>query len=116
MQQRMIRIASSVSLAAILALGCASGGLSKREAGALGGGALGAGAGALIGHQSGHAGAGAAIGGALGVLGGAVVGDQLEAQDQRGTTHDEELARQRAELEALKREQNRDRDDDYERY
>ena len=112
----MITIASSLSLAAILALGCASGGLSKREKGALGGGALGAGAGAIIGHQSGHAGAGAAIGGALGVLGGAVVGDQLEAQDQRGTAQDQELLRQRAELEALKREQNRDRDDDYERY
>ena len=105
-----------LSLTAALSIGCASGGLSKREKGALGGGALGAGAGAIIGHQSGHAGAGAAIGGALGVLGGAVVGDQMEAQDQRGTTHDEELARQRAELEALKRQQNRDDDYDYERY
>ena len=105
---------SLLCLTAVLSAGCASGGLSKREAGALGGGALGAGAGALIGHQSGHAGAGAAIGGALGVLGGAVVGDQMEAQDQRGTAQDEEMARQRAEIEALKREQNRD--DDYERY
>ena len=35
-----------------LLAGCASGSLSKRETGALGGGALGAGAGALIGHAT----------------------------------------------------------------
>ena len=110
----MIEIVSVVTLGAALSTGCASGGLGKREMGALGGGALGAGAGALIGNQSGNAGAGAAIGGALGVLGGAVVGDQLEAQDQRTTAQEEELARQRAEMEALKRDRNRD--GDYERY
>ena len=51
-----------------LIAGCASGSLSKRETGALGGGALGAGAGALIGHATGHTAGGAAIGGALGAL------------------------------------------------
>lgn len=114
MHPRILRTLSFLCLTAILSTGCASGGLGKREAGALGGGALGAGAGAIIGHQTGHAGAGAAIGGALGVLGGAVVGDQMQAQDQRGTAQDEEMARQRAEIEALKRERNRN--DDYERY
>ena len=103
-----------VCLLAALSGGCASGGLGKREVGALGGGALGAGAGAIIGHQTGHKGAGAAIGGALGALTGAVVGDQMQAQDNRNAAQNAELSRQRAEIEALKRRQSRD--DDYERY
>jgi len=44
--------------------------------GAIQGGALGAGAGAIIGHQSGHTGEGAVIGGAAGALGGALIGEQ----------------------------------------
>ncbi len=99
-----------------LIAGCASGGLSKRETGALGGGALGAGAGALIGHATGHTAGGAAIGGALGALTGAVVGDQIQAQDNRSDAQDDELRRQRQEIDNLKRQQNRSRDDDYERY
>ena len=97
-----------------LMAGCASGGLSKRETGALGGGALGAGAGALIGRATGHTAGGAAIGGALGALTGAVVGDQLQAQDNRSEAQDQELLRQRREIEDLKRSQSRD--SDYERY
>jgi uncharacterized protein YcfJ len=97
-----------------LIAGCASGGLSKRETGALGGGALGAGAGALIGRATGHTAGGAAIGGALGALTGAVVGDQIQAGDNRSEAQDEELRRQRREIEELKRQQNRD--SDYERY
>jgi len=99
-----------------LVAGCASGGLSKRETGALGGGALGAGAGALIGHATGHTAGGAAIGGALGALTGAVVGDQIQAGDNRSEAQDEELRRQRREIEDLKRQQNQNRDSDYERY
>jgi len=97
-----------------LLAGCASGGLSKRETGALGGGALGAGAGALIGHATGHTAGGAAIGGALGALTGAVVGDQIQAGDNRSDAQDAELQRQRREIEDLKRTQSRD--SDYERY
>src|SRR2546421_3393916 len=99
-----------------LIAGCASGGLSKRETGALGGGALGAGAGALIGHATGHTAGGAAIGGALGALTGAVVGDQIQAGDQRSDAQDEELRRQRQEIDQLKRQHSNDRDSDYERY
>src|ERR1051325_2925454 len=86
-------------LVSVLMIGCASGPLTKREEGALGGGA-----GALIGHATGHTAAGAAIGGALGALGGGVVGDQLQSQDQRSAAQDEELRKQREEIEALKRE------------
>ena len=44
------------------------------------GGLLGAGAGAIIGHQSGHGVEGALIGGAIGATSGAVVGSQIEKQ------------------------------------
>lgn len=90
-------------LVALVGAGCAAGGPTKRETGALGGAALGALAGAVIGHQTGNAGAGAAIGGALGGLGGAVVGDQIEAGDQRLDAQDQELAKNRALIEELKR-------------
>lgn len=63
---------------------CASGPLSGRERGALAGGALGAGAGAIIGNQIHHHTAeGAAIGGAAGALGGAILGDQSDAAARR---------------------------------
>ncbi len=101
---RAIRVPAAVAAGWMLLLsGCASGGLSKRETGALGGGALGAGAGALIGHATGNTAAGAAIGGALGALGGAVVGDQIQAGDQRLDSRDQEIARNRELIEELKR-------------
>ena len=72
-----------LSFSTILAA-CASGPLTGREKGALAGGALGAGAGAIIGKQvHNHTGAGAAIGGAAGALGGAIIGDQYDAAPQR---------------------------------
>ena len=75
----------------------------KRETGALGGAALGAGVGAIIGHATGNTAAGAAIGGALGGVGGAVVGDKLEATDQKLDARERELARNRELIEELKR-------------
>ena len=45
--------------------------------GALIGGALGAGSGAIIGHQSGYGGEGALIGAGAGALAGALIGDQV---------------------------------------
>lgn len=72
--------------------------LSKRETGALGGGALGAGAGAIIGSQQGHAGTGAAIGGALGALSGAVLGDQAQKQDQAQAKTQQQLEAQQQQI------------------
>jgi uncharacterized protein YcfJ len=54
------------------------------QQGALMGGALGAGAGAIIGNQvHGQGGSGALIGAAAGALTGAIVGDQVEKSRQR---------------------------------
>jgi hypothetical protein len=47
-------------------------------AGTLAGGALGAGTGAIIGHQSGHAGRGTAIGAGVGALAGNIIGRGID--------------------------------------
>src|SRR5260370_20668570 len=60
--------------------GCNGQPLSTREKGTLGGGVLGAGAGAIVGAAVGHPGAGAAIGGALGAGTPDVVGHSLQQQ------------------------------------
>lgn len=69
--------------AAILALaGCATP-MTTREKGAVTGAAVGAGTGALIGSATGHTATGALIGGAAGAVAGGLIGDQLQAQEQR---------------------------------
>ncbi|MCS6926282.1 MAG: YMGG-like glycine zipper-containing protein [Candidatus Binatia bacterium] len=93
------------SLLVILS-GCAAP-LTTREKGALAGGALGAGAGALIGSQldgRNSTAKGALIGGALGALGGGLIGDQMYGQEQQQRLHDYELEAQRREIERQRRE------------
>jgi uncharacterized protein YcfJ len=72
----------------IIVLACAlavpqAGCSTKAGTGAVIGGAGGAGLGAVIGHQSGHAGAGALIGGAAGAIGGGLVGNGMDKADER---------------------------------
>jgi len=116
----MKRVISILSLTVLLG-GCAAP-MSQREKSTLTGGALGAGAGALIGSAVGRPGRGALIGGGLGALGGAVIGDQMEGQSQRQDAHARELeeqqreiARQRRELEDLQRRRSYDDDRGYDR-
>ncbi len=99
---RVNAVPAALAAVALVMVSC-SGPPSKREAGALGGAALGAGAGAIIGHATGNTAAGAAIGGALGGLGGAVVGDQIQAGDQKLDARQQEIAKNRALIEELKR-------------
>jgi hypothetical protein len=56
---------------------------SHTEEGAVAGGLLGAGAGALIGHATGHTGAGAAIGAGVGALSGAAIGHGVDESEAR---------------------------------
>lgn len=75
-----------IGLLAVALSGCESIGTaaqSKTTQGGLLGSALGAGAGAIIGNQTGHAGAGTAIGAGLGALGGAMVGHAMEENSQK---------------------------------
>ncbi|HXC50892.1 MAG TPA: OmpA family protein [Candidatus Limnocylindrales bacterium] len=73
----------SAAILAVSFAGCASGPMSAREQGALGGAAVGATSGAIIGSASGDSAEGALIGGALGAITGAIVGDSVDAQRQR---------------------------------
>ncbi len=79
---------SAVILAVLAAglAGCESMGTaaqSKTTQGAVLGGLIGAGTGAIVGNQSDHAGAGTAIGAGLGALSGAAIGHALEESEQR---------------------------------
>jgi len=95
----------------LLIAGCAGGSLTTREKGAGIGAVGGAVAGGLIGAAVGHPGAGAAIGGALGLGAGAIVGDQMQGQENQSSTQNESIRqnqlerdRQQAEIDRLRRD------------
>jgi len=77
---------AGILVAAVAVAGCESMGTaaqSKTTQGAVLGGLLGAGTGAIIGNQTDHAGAGTAIGAGLGALGGGLLGRALEEKSQQ---------------------------------
>jgi hypothetical protein len=72
----------------LMASGCESMGTaaqSKTVQGATLGTAVGAGTGAIIGNQSGHAGEGAAVGAGVGAIGGGLIGRGMQ-EEQRGAS------------------------------
>ncbi len=77
---------SCAAALAVLSFGCYTpeGNPDRTASGALAGGAIGAGAGAIIGSASHNAGAGALIGGAIGALTGGIIGNSMD-QQQRET-------------------------------
>lgn len=93
------RAGAVLCAALILIAGCAGGGLTTREKGAGIGALGGAAAGGIIGAAVGHPGAGAAIGGALGLGTGALVGDQLQGQENVQKEQQKAIDQQRAEIE-----------------
>lgn len=99
-------IVSGCLLVLLVAGGCSEP-LSKREQGGLIGGGLGAGAGAIIGSTVGHAAVGALIGGPVGLIAGALIGDQLMGQDRKQTQQQQQIDSNQAELERLRRENDR---------
>lgn len=101
-----------VTLLLGLALSACSTPLTQREQGGLVGGFIGAGSGAIIGSTVGHAAAGAAIGGPVGLIAGALIGDQLMAQ---GQGPQRQVDANQAELERLRRENRRLREQQLER-
>src|SRR6188508_2384986 len=78
--------------------GCAGGEFTTREKGAGIGALGGAAAGGIIGAAVGHPGAGAAIGGALGLGTGALVGDQLQGQENTNYQQQQQINRNQAEI------------------
>lgn len=73
-----MRKVAALLLLALFIAGCANRPLRPVERGALYGGAIGTGAGAIIGGAVGHPLAGMAIGGTVGALTGGVIGDVIE--------------------------------------
>lgn len=91
---------STLLVAAILFVaGCAGGELTTREKGAGIGALGGAAAGGLVGAAVGRPGVGAAVGGALGLGAGALIGDQLQGQENKQKEQQKAIDQQRAELE-----------------
>jgi phage tail tape-measure protein len=104
-----------ISLFAVLlstsVVGCSGGALTTREKGAGIGAFGGAAVGGIIGAAVGAPGIGAAVGGTLGLGAGALIGDQMQGQEQKQVdqqrqinTNQAELDRQRRELEELKKQ------------
>ena len=98
--KRWAEISSVVLLigAMVVVSGCAGGEITTREKGAGIGALGGAAAGGLIGAAVGHPGAGAAIGGTLGLGAGALVGDQLQGQENKQKEQQRAIDQQRAEI------------------
>ena len=109
----------TVSLLFVIALatvnvGCSTP-ITQREQGGLIGGGLGAGAGAIIGSTVGHAAVGALIGGPVGLIAGAIIGDQLMAQSQRQNDQQRQIDQNQADIERLRRENQRLKEQSLER-
>jgi outer membrane lipoprotein SlyB len=78
--------------------GCAGGPLTTREKGAGIGALGGAAAGGLIGAAVGRPGTGAAVGGALGLGAGALVGDQLQGQENTNYRQQQQINRNQTDI------------------
>jgi outer membrane lipoprotein SlyB len=81
----------------LMVVGCAGGPLTTREKGAGIGTVGGAVAGGLIGSAVGHPAAGALIGGGLGLGAGALIGDQMQGQQNQNSRQDEEIRQNQSE-------------------
>ena len=90
--------------AALFLTGCAGGPLSTREKGAGIGALGGAAAGGIIGAAVGRPGTGAAIGGALGLGAGALVGDQLQGHENTNYQQQQQINRNQAEVDRNRQE------------
>jgi outer membrane protein OmpA-like peptidoglycan-associated protein len=95
--RRSSSLAVTAATLVFLAVGCSEP-LSTREKGAGIGALGGAAVGGLIGSAVHHPAAGAAIGGALGLGSGALIGDQLQGQEQKQAEQQKSIDQQRADI------------------
>lgn len=106
--RNFMRKVSVVTLAGALFVGgCAGGPLTTREKAAGIGTLGGAAAGGIIGSAVGHPAAGALIGGGLGLGAGALVGDQLQGQEYQNYRQDQQIRRNQADIDRQQREIDR---------
>lgn len=104
MKTKIVKGLAAITVAALIGAGCAGGPLTTREKGAGIGAVGGAVAGGIIGSTVGHPAAGALIGGGLGLGAGALIGDQMQGQENRDYDQQREIDRNARELERLRRE------------
>lgn len=99
-KKTLFRGTAAIMMAAtILLSGCSGGSLSTREKGAGIGALGGAAAGGIIGSTVRHPAAGALIGGALGLGAGALVGDQLQGHENTQYQQQQQINRNQADIE-----------------
>jgi outer membrane lipoprotein SlyB len=91
----------------LMIIGCAGGPLTTREEGAGIGILGGAAAGGLIGSAVGHPAAGALVGGGLGLGAGALIGDQMQGQQNQNSRQDEQIRQNQRETDRQQNEINR---------
>jgi len=92
-----------IAVSGLLLVGCENAQFGAREKGALTGGAIGAGMGAIIGNQVGSSGAGIAIGSAFGALAGGLIGNDMDNQDRALSERDQQLNAQDQQIEENRR-------------
>src|SRR5205807_9423281 len=102
MKQTLTTFFATVLL--VSAVGCSGGPMTTREKGAGIGALGGAAAGGIIGATVGHPGAGAAIGGALGLGAGALIGDYMQGQEQ---TNQQQIQQNQRVIESNRQETQR---------
>ena len=95
--KKMIYCGSLVMVLAVAGCYTPEGQPDRTASGALAGGALGAGTGAIIGSQGGHAGEGALIGGAIGALTGGIIGNSMDQQQRERVVRESPETMQRVE-------------------
>jgi osmotically inducible lipoprotein OsmB len=110
MKTRCVPGVMFIGMALLFMVGCSSP-LTTREQGGLIGAGVGAGTGAIIGSTVGHAAAGALIGGPVGLIAGALIGDQLMGREVRQDEQQRQIDRNAAELDQLRRENQRLREE-----
>ena len=88
----------------LMVAGCAGGPITTREMGAGIGAVGGAAVGGIIGSAVGSPVAGALIGGGVGLGAGALVGDQLQGQQNQNARQDADIRQNQNEIDRLRRE------------
>lgn len=82
---------------------CSGSQIKARESGALIGGAIGAGLGAIVGHKTGSSGAGVAIGGAVGAISGGLFGNNIDNENDRLDAQGKKIESQASQIEENRR-------------
>ncbi len=99
MKVRIVGVAAALAVGLALSGTCSAQTLTTTQKGLVGGGLLGAGAGAIVGAAVHHPIAGAAIGGGVGLVAGGAVGHELQNNQNQQSQQQAEMAAQQRQIE-----------------